>query len=214
MNGYAFTLCFAFIYFIRFVSSFALQLLLIHSQFAFSFWRYLVFFSLFSSRPIPRLLVASSSAFRWQNFNKWRMIPIGCAAKQNILARKRLEMGRKWSGLFFFFRHCSCQMRHREICKYTYVFHSVRPNDKHFVFVNFFAFAFPSKGDTLLLNKVGRRNGLNWFAYFSGRWSTHSISFNLMHKCKRWMTGYTCVVGSAFTCIKFSDSHNNNKIEI
>lgn len=193
MNGYAFTLCFAFIYFILFVSSFALSsyfLFIRNSHFRFGvIW----FFLCLSSPLFPSLhvfvCISLTKLQQVANDSDW----LRCGTEYSRTQKIRNGSEVKWV-IFFCPRHCSCQMRHREIVNIHISFRS--PERQTLCFCQFFRICVSCEGDTALPNKVSRRNGLNWFAYFSGRWSTHSISFNLMHKCKRWMTGYMCALAS------------------
>lgn len=117
-------LYFAFLLFISFISVLSLffRLLLIHSH------SLLVFFLLLRFRPLTRLQQVAKNS---------DLAGVGPNAIYTQHTRKSLEMGRKWSGLFVsvtFFLSNASQENSRN---YTYIFHLVRRNSKHFVFVNF-----------------------------------------------------------------------------
>lgn len=167
-------LYFAFLLFISFISVLSLffRLLLIHSH------SLLVFFLLLRFRPLTRLQQVAKNS---------DLAGVGPNAIYTQHTRKSLEMGRKWSGLFvsvtFFLSNAS-----QENSQNYYTFFIWFAETANTLFSSIFAYIFAFWW-TIVLGRCGanmytnasRRNGLNRFAYFSNRWNTHSILFNLMH---------------------------------
>lgn len=163
---YAFILCFAFIYFILFCCFF-------FGCFLFIRIRSSCFF--FPFRPLTKLQqVAKNSGIGYIGWNAIYTQKIRNGSKVKwVICFSDVFLVKRFTGKFQNYTYninisfgsqqtlCFCQISHTYL-RFSRVEEWRRRKGKH-------------------VCECEPTNGLNWFAYFSERWNTHSILFNLMH---------------------------------